>query len=284
MLSFLVSLCTASTICEGQTQENRRTGKAEVEFVGNKVFPTRELAEKMKGCQKKYSVLNEEHHARVLEYCLSELRRYIASQGYLEVKLGSSQFGSGPGVKVVVDEGRRYRLGRIAIEGAELFTHEFIRGLLKLRRGEFADGEVIDRWLNEKLKREYARLGYIQFIAEVVPEFTAGPAEGSEGIVNLKIIIDEGQQFKVRRIEFVGNANTRDDIVRRALFIREGEVFNQELYEQSLQRLNELGLFEEVTDKDVDFTVDGEAALLSLRIKVKEKIKRGAPDGSNRLL
>src|SRR5260221_2322503 len=47
----------------------------------------------------------------------------------------------------------------------------------------------------------------------------------------------------VRRIEFQGNTTTRDKVIRREIVLEEGQVYNQQLWELSIQRLNQLGLF-----------------------------------------
>ena len=62
-------------------------------------------------------------------------------------------------------------------------------------------------------------------------------------IVNLTLEFDQQKQFFVRRIEFSGNTTTRDKVIRRELLLDEGQVFNNRLWELSILRLNQLGLF-----------------------------------------
>ncbi len=56
--------------------------------------------------------------------------------------------------------------------------------------------------------------------------------------------IDEGKQFFVSRIEFTGNTTTRDKVIRRELMLDEGSVYNSQLWEYSLLRLNQLQYFD----------------------------------------
>ena len=55
--------------------------------------------------------------------------------------------------------------------------------------------------------------------------------------------MDEGKQFFVRRIDFTGNTTTRDKVIRREMLIDEGDMFNSHLWELSILRLNQLGIF-----------------------------------------
>ena len=60
----------------------------------------------------------------------------------------------------------------------------------------------------------------------------------------MNIDIDEGKQFFVSRIEFQGNTITRDKVIRRELMLDEGSVYNSQLWEYSLLRLNQLEYFD----------------------------------------
>ena len=76
--------------------------------------------------------------------------------------------------------------------------------------------------------------------------------------------MDEGKQFYVRRIEFEGNTTTRDKVIRRELALEEGQVYNGNLWELSLLRLNQLQYFQtlkpeqdsEIKQNAQDGTVD----------------------------
>ena len=59
-----------------------------------------------------------------------------------------------------------------------------------------------------------------------------------------RVDIDEGKQFYVSRIEFQGNTITRDRVIRRELLLDEGQVYNSQLWEYSLLRLNQLEYFD----------------------------------------
>ena len=90
----------------------------------------------------------------------------------------------------------------------------------------------------------------------------------------MNIDIDEGKQFFVSRIEFQGNTITRDKVIRRELMLDEGSVYNSQLWEYSLLRLNQLEYFDPLkVDQDSEAHQDPDAGTVDLLLKVKEKGK-----------
>jgi outer membrane protein insertion porin family len=61
--------------------------------------------------------------------------------------------------------------------------------------------------------------------------------------VNVTMRMQEGEQYFVNRLTFVGNTTTRDNVIRREVRLYEGAPFNTELLKYSVKRLNQLGYF-----------------------------------------
>jgi outer membrane protein assembly factor BamA len=56
------------------------------------------------------------------------------------------------------------------------------------------------------------------------------------------------------------------------LLVREGDVFNQKLFEDSVKRINDTGWFEIIDkDKDTDFTTNDEEGQVSITIKISQR-------------
>ena len=62
-------------------------------------------------------------------------------------------------------------------------------------------------------------------------------------VVDVTMRIEEGKQYFVNRITFVGNTTTRDNVIRREMRLYEDGVFNTEALKYSVKRLNQLGYF-----------------------------------------
>ena len=246
---------------------------AEIRFEGNKVFPSQFLAEEMKNYLARYETARERYDENIFNFCLHRLNNLIRSHGYLQANFRDRKIEeSNDGLVITVSgsEGPLYRLGNIRIEGSSLLFPEQIVAMLGLKTGDVANGERLSKFLYEELKQYYGERGYIQYTAEITPEFNVRPGK-SDGVVDFEITIEEGPRFKFRRISFIGEKLPQTDL-RELLLVREGDVYNQRLYEQSIDRLNDLGWFEFVDkDKDVDYRTNEEEGLVDIVIKLTKK-------------
>jgi outer membrane protein assembly factor BamA len=72
-------------------------------------------------------------------------------------------------------------------------------------------------------------------------------------LVDVTLRMQEGKQYFVNRITFVGNTTTRDTVVRREMRLVENGVFNTEALKYSIKRINQLSYFKALEGgKDVD--------------------------------
>jgi outer membrane protein insertion porin family len=250
--------------------EGQRSPLAEVRFEGNQNFSSVELASKIGECRADYEETRRGYDSEIFDLCSRRLLNFIRSRGYLQATFGepiNEIDGRGLVLTIPVNEGVLYRLGEIKIEGAAVVAPEKIRALLNLQRGEIANGEKIGKWLFENLKKTYGEMGYIEYTAEPEPEFRASD-DRNEGIVDFTVSIDEGRQFIIHDIIFKGDSVPEKELLS-VLRIRAGEVFNQRLFEESIEKLNELGWFELIDkDRDVDFATDEEEGIINIVIKV----------------
>jgi outer membrane protein insertion porin family len=69
---------------------------------------------------------------------------------------------------------------------------------------------------------------------------------------NLTLRVEEGKQYFVHRITFVGNTTTRDNVIRREIRLFEGAPFNTEALKMSVRRVNQLGYFKPVEEQGID--------------------------------
>ena len=143
-----------------------------------------------------------------------------------------------------------------------------LRALFNIKDGEWYNNQALIKGM-ENLKKAYGQFGYINFAAIPKPTF-----DDQKHVVSWVIDIDEGKQFYVSRIEFQGNTVTRDKVIRRELLLEEGQVYNSQLWEYSLLRLNQLEYFEPLrVDQDSEAHQDPEAGTVDLLLKVREKGK-----------
>ncbi len=280
-----------------EVTEGPRVRIAEIRFEGSKVFKSGTLREQMKyvkeaGLISRFRELDILDRAK-LDYDLHRVDNYMRSKGYLQARHGEPKIeGLGPRrtgfpilplpflssvddtlrITVPIIDGKLYRLGEMKIEGNSIFSEQVIKAVIGLQKGEVANGEALSKALYENLKKAYGAQGFIQYTAEVTPTFKDNPQNPNEGIADFLITIDEGKQFTLRRLEFTGNTFTRDNVLRREVLINEGDIYNQNLFEYSITRLNQLGYFNPIDkDKDADYRTNEEEGLVDVTVKVAEK-------------
>jgi len=168
--------------------------------------------------------------------------------------------GSGP-----THLNQEYRIGGIKVIGAKAVNETQIVLALGLVPGQVYNEDRLRKGFDD-LKKIYGSRGYINFVPMPVFDF-----DEQQRVVNLTIDIDEDRQFTVNRISFNGNTATRDEVIRREILIREGQVFNSSLWELSLSRLNQLGYFDEIKYEDVEFKPSATEPTLDIYLKLKEK-------------
>jgi outer membrane protein insertion porin family len=273
-------------------EEGPRFRVAAVEFEGNKVFSSSHLRSQMKlvkqlGLFTTFSS-KDIYHKEKLEGDLDRLRVLAyADHGYLKARFGEPRveqvgkvgtwvplFGhKGQGLKIVipVDEGRQYRAGEVKIEDNTEFTADEVKSVIGLKTGDVVRGyTVINKGL-ENLKKLYGSRGYIQFSADPTPEFHDDPADPTKGTADFTFTIEEGKQYTLRRLEFIGNTFTRDNVLRREVLLNEGERYNEQLWDLSVLRLNQLGYFDQVKKEDATINTNEKEGQVDLTLKIQEK-------------
>ncbi len=200
---------------------------------------------------------------------VEEPKTQIRDQGGLNFFTFRPNKGKRIDILMPIEEGARYRLGSITFTGNKAVKNEkALRSTFAVKDGEWFNATLIGKGL-ENLKKAYGQLGYINFGAIPKPVF-----DDQKKTVSLVVDIDEGKPFYVSRIEFQGNTITRDRVIRRELLLDEGQVYNSQLWEYSLLRLNQLEYFEPLrVEQDSEAHQDAEAGTVDLLLKVKEKGK-----------
>jgi outer membrane protein insertion porin family len=200
---------------------------------------------------------------------VEEPKTQIRDQGGLNLFTFRPNKGKRIDILMPIEEGARYRLGTITFSGNKAANNvKALRATFAVKDGDWFNATLVGKGL-ENLKKAYGNLGYINFGAIPKPTY-----DEVKKTVSLDIDIDEGKPFYVSRIEFQGNTITRDRVIRRELMLDEGNVYNSQLWEYSLLRLNQLEYFEPLkVDQDSETHQDAEAGTVDLLLKVKEKGK-----------
>jgi len=265
-----------------------------IQFLGNRHINALDLRRSMKNLKPigiPYSIIFEDlfsqtYDSAKLEEDTERVRQAYRDKGYANAAVeepktqvrdegGLNWFTFRPNkgkridIQLTIEEGGRYRLGTITFTGNKQITNQkALRATFAIKDGDWFNATAVGKGL-DNLKKAYGSLGYINFGA--VPKLDT---DEQKRTVSMNIDIDEGKQFFVSRIEFQGNSITRDKVIRRELMLDEGSVYNSQLWEYSLLRLNQLEYFDPLkVEQDSEAHQDPDAGTVDLLLKVKEKGK-----------
>ncbi len=177
---------------------------------------------------------------------ISELR----SQGYLRARIQSARLEylddlrTTAQIIVLLDEGPLTQVRRIEFVGAEAFSPLDLSEAIVLQTNQAFVLSELEQSL-EQLKDFYHRQGFLEM--RILNE-TEGLVEynerGTQADVQFRIL--EGPQIRVQSVQVEGNSFTQSRVVTREIAIREGDILTPDKIEESVSRLNRMGIFSRV--------------------------------------
>ncbi|HEV8149077.1 MAG TPA: outer membrane protein assembly factor BamA [Gemmatimonadales bacterium] len=182
---------------------------------------------------------------------------WYADHGHIDLRILSDTLiaDSVPGkaiVRVKLDEGDAYQVGRFELSGNRRFSVEELSGYFPFGKEVLAgNGKEIREpfsrtaWsaATDKLSNLYQNNGYIY--SSVAPEETRRTAPDSTHFVDLKWNIREGQPATINRIIILGNDVTHERVIREAIVMLPGQTFNRDALIRSYQNISNLNFFQQ---------------------------------------
>lgn len=158
------------------------------------------------------------------------------------------------GVQVTYHVTENPKFDHLEISGNTKISSDKIRGIVNLRKGHMVNIREATRKL-QYVEEQYKRDGYI--LARIT-DVNISP----DGVLFVKINEGIVEDFKVK-----GNVKTKDKVILREIRLKKGEPFNSSLARRSLQRIQNLGFFEDVNMK---LNPGREPNAVEMEITVKE--------------
>ena len=262
--------------------EGDKVRVGDIDFEGNTVFKDMRLQWAMSDTKESNLVTKimkkDIYSPASLNEDLDAVRELYLKAGYKNVVLGDPKIevkpvkgGEDAGdeikrrlfITIPVEEGDRWRLGEITIEGTERFPAEVLLRQFERPKGGWLRSKVIDDGL-ETIRELYSNTGHL--FAQVEPEIVEKPDQVADVIIH----VDEGDQFRIGRIEFSGNTKTKDKVLRRDMSIQEGLVMNTGALKNSLLRIGQSEVFKVDEEDPVAFDIDSEEKFVDLTIQGEE--------------
>ncbi|WGL61158.1 outer membrane protein assembly factor BamA [Pigmentibacter sp. JX0631] len=253
-----------------QVKENRPIQVRKVDILGNEYFNDSELQGFM--ATRPYSWLSIITGAGLYkdEFIAADqqnLTYYYRDNGYAEATVASpisklDRNKKDIAVSFFIEEGERFNIGKISITGDLILTEEEIKEQLSLKEGKIYRISKFNYDM-KNLKVIYGDKGYA--FAYVYPTFNI---DRVKRIYDITYNITKGEKAYFRKFNVEGNVKTRDNVIRRALKVTEGELFGSTKLEKSKQNIERLGFFETV---QIVQEPDEQNHAMDLKIIIKEK-------------
>ncbi len=210
-------------------------------------------------------VLREE----VLDRDAAALEAYYANRGFMDVRVGHPEVSyeqDGIHVTFQVQEGPRYSVGQVSFAGDIITDREQLNKVIQMddlsRENEPFSRDTLRDDI-QALSEFYSNYGYA--FAEASPDFRKQTAKNT---IDIQFNMAKRHQVYIRRVTISGNRKTRDNVIRRNLYLTEGDRFNSQKLKFSRQRLIKADYFEDVQLETIP-TEDPE--LMDIKVQVKEK-------------
>jgi len=251
----------AIVIDEGKVAEIRH-----INIVGNETFTDKQIRKDFEaGIKPKWKFWSKEgqYSREKLSGDMEKLRSYYLDRGYVDFSVESTQVAIGPEKKDIyitanVVEGDVYGVDEVSITGDLVIDEGTLRRLIVAQPGEIFSRKKVEQSV-ENITGILSNIGYA--FANVNP---ITDVDRDNRLVSINFFVDPGKRVYIRRIQFVGNSKTKDEVLRREMRQMEGAWFSQSAIDRSRIRLQRLTYFETVeietpavpgTDDQVDIIV-----------------------------
>ena len=199
---------------------------------------------------------NDRYSPAGFEFDQQNLANEYRRLGYIEIEIGNPEvevyeidrpWPMGDTrrlyVRIPLNEGPQYRLRNILVEGNERFPDEALAALVPLSEGDILDIKgLVDA--TTAMENIYSNFGYFQVVVAPIPI-----PDAANGTADVEYLITENPVYTVRRVEFEGNTNTRDYVMRRNLRINENDLWSQQRVQASKYRIQQLGYFSNIEEE-----------------------------------
>ena len=242
-------------------EKKQRVRIGEIIFEGNEAFPDKRLARTFKKTHKvspwfwQKTKFNEKEYEEDKELLLD----FYNSKGYRNANiLSDSIYRMVPknpkkkrmGIRIELAEGNKYYIRDINWVGNSKYETDMLQRMLGMSKGDVYDKKSIHKRLgigkeqnpdDMSVSSLYQNEGYL--MSQIEPSETIVGADS----LDIEIKIFEGNQFTINNVGITGNNRVNDEVIRRELYTRPGELYNRALIMQTIRTLAGMQHFNEET-------------------------------------
>jgi outer membrane protein insertion porin family len=250
-------------IKEGEKQQIKQ-----IKFEGNTVFDDGDLKDEITSSEKGFfSIITSsgEMNEEQLSQDVDQLTAFYQNNGYLQAKVGEPVIvykGKWIYITFKIQEGRRFKVGKVDIAGDVILPLEELKKKLKISQQPYFSRELVRKDVIT-LSDLYSDKGYAY--AQINPDIKENE---KDLVVHITYDVKKGEQVYFEKIIIAGNKKTRDKVIRRELKVYEQELFSGRQLKRSIRNLYRMDYFEDVQVKTEKGSAEDK---MNLKIDVTEK-------------
>lgn len=240
----------------------------QIAFEGNAAYSDKDLKKLMKTAEKglfSWITSSGDLNREDLDQDVDKIAAFYNNNGYIQIKVGDPQVeyrADGIYVTMKIDEGPRFKVGRVDIAGDVILAKEELLQQLNISKQEYYSREIVR---NDVLALAdlYSDQGYAY--ADISPRI-----EQNEEKLEIHITydIEKGSLVYFERIAIDGNTITRDKVIRRELGVYEQELYSGVALKKGVRNLQRLDFFDDIKVNTEKGSADDR---MLLNINVTEK-------------
>ena len=144
-------------------------------------------------------------------------------------------------VYVKVDEGKKYYLRNINWVGNTVYSTDYLSNVLGMKKGDVYNQKLMNKRLSEDddaVGNNYWNNGYLFYNLQPTEVNIVGDS------IDLEMRIVEGQQAHINHVRINGNNRLYENVVRRELRTKPGDLFSKDALMRSARELASMGHFD----------------------------------------
>ena len=257
---------------EIQIDEGEVASILHINVVGNSAYSDEQLIDLMELKTPgfwSFITSDDKYSKEKLSGDLERIRSFYLNNGYIQFNIESTQVSVSPYkedvfITINVTEGPQFTVRDFALKGDLILGEETLRELVAIEPGDVFSRRILTVSA-EYISRALGGEGYTYANVNPIPE------AHEDNTASITFYVDPGKRNYVRRINFRGNLNTKDEVLRQELIQMEGASASTDLIEASKIRIQRLGFFGNVTvdtpsvpgvsdQIDVNYTVEEQSS------------------------
>jgi outer membrane protein insertion porin family len=232
-----------------EIHEGDETLVSRIAVVGNRAFSESRLKDVINSREEawwRFLSSSDSYDPDRVNFDKELLRRFYLHNGYADFEVTNATAELAPDrsaffLTFTVSEGERYKITKVSVNSTlRKIDSATLQPLVDISVDDWYDGDAVER--NVQALTDYVHNSGYAFV-DVKPRISR---DRDKHTVELVFDVAEGPRVYVERIDVVGNARTKDKVIRREMRVAEGDAFNAALIRRSRQRLQDLNYFNTV--------------------------------------